>query len=120
MKFKFKQQPFQTEAVSAIVDCFAGQPFDSGVTYRIDPGKVNPATPTGQMLIAEAQRAQTEQAGLKNNEFAFPLTAILKNIQAVQQRQNLPVSSILKSTAITAINLDIEMETGTGKTYCYI
>jgi type III restriction enzyme len=120
MKIKFKQQTFQTEAVSAVVDCFAGQPFDAGITYRVDPGKLTQETPTGQMLIAEAQRAQTEQAGVKNNDLALPLPAILKNIQTVQQAQNLPVSPVLKSTAITAVNLDIEMETGTGKTYCYI
>lgn len=120
MKIKFKQQTFQTEAVSAVVDCFAGQPFDAGITYRIDPGKLNRETPTGQMLIAEALRAQTEQAGVKNNDLALPLSAILKNIQTVQQAQNLPVSPALKSTAITAVNLDIEMETGTGKTYCYV
>ena len=35
-------------------------------------------------------------------------------------RQNLPVSDALKSTAVCDVNLDIEMETGTGKTYCYI
>jgi type III restriction enzyme len=120
MKIKFKQQTFQTEAVSAVVDCFAGQPLDAGITYRIDPGKLTQETPTGQMLIAEAQRAQTEQAGIKNNDLALPLSAVLKNLQTVQQAQNLPVSSALKSTAITAVNLDIEMETGTGKTYCYI
>ena len=44
----------------------------------------------------------------------------MKNIQAVQQRQNLPLSSGLKSAPGCEINLDVEMETGTGKTYCYI
>ena len=39
MKLKFKVQPYQTAAVDAVVDCFAGQPFSSGPTYRIDPGK---------------------------------------------------------------------------------
>ena len=31
-----------------------------------------------------------------------------------------PVSDTLKTTAVCDVNLDIEMETGTGKTYCYI
>lgn len=39
MKLKFKKQPFQTDAVNAVADCFAGQPKTEGVTYRIDPGK---------------------------------------------------------------------------------
>jgi hypothetical protein len=45
---------------------------------------------------------------------------ILENVQAVQRRQNLTVSSELKSTLVCDVNVDIEMETGTGKTYCYI
>ena len=58
--------------------------------------------------------------GFRNAEIALPLPAVLKNIQAVQLRQNLPVSDALNRTAICDVNLDIEMETGTGKTYCYI
>ena len=39
MKLKFKVQPYQTQAVTAVVDCFAGQPMSNGITYRIDPGR---------------------------------------------------------------------------------
>ena len=39
MKFKFKVQSYQTNAVESVVDCFAGQPMISGVTYRITPGR---------------------------------------------------------------------------------
>jgi len=35
MELKFKVQPYQTNAV---IDCFAGQPMTSSLTYRIDPG----------------------------------------------------------------------------------
>ena len=35
-------------------------------------------------------------------------------------RQNLPISEALKQTKVADVNLDVEMETGTGKTYCYI
>ena len=38
MKFKFKIQPYQTNAVEAVLDCFAGQPKSGGLRYRIDPG----------------------------------------------------------------------------------
>src|SRR5690606_8427396 len=41
------------------------------------------------------------------------------NIQHVQRRQNLPVSNSLVKSKISSINRDIEMETGTGKTYVY-
>ena len=45
---------------------------------------------------------------------------MLANIKDGQRRQNLPISDTLASSAGCRINLDIEMETGTGKTYCYI
>ena len=38
MKLKFKIQPYQTAAVESVVDCFAGQPRLSGMSYRMDPG----------------------------------------------------------------------------------
>jgi len=44
----------------------------------------------------------------------------LENITQVQHQQNLPQSSELVKTKVSRVNLDIEMETGTGKTYCYI
>ena len=46
MKLKFKQQAFQTEAVKAVADCFAGQPKGRGFKYRIDPGRAA-AEPAG-------------------------------------------------------------------------
>ena len=39
MKLKFKVQPYQTNAVDSVVDCFVGQPMVSGINYRIDPGR---------------------------------------------------------------------------------
>jgi type III restriction enzyme len=110
MKLKYKQQGFQTDAVLAVADCFQGQPFQSGVSYRIDPGRDAKAP-----LLADLG-----ETGFKNSDLALPLGDVLKNIQAVQQRQNLPLSTALKHTRVCDINLDVEMETGTGKTYCYI
>ena len=110
MKFRFKVQTFQTEAVEAVADCFQGQPLDTGLRYRIDPGAVKP----GQTARLEMDE------GFRNADVALPLPAVLKNIQAVQLRQNLPVSDAIKQTSVCDVNLDIEMETGTGKTYCYI
>lgn len=116
MKLKFKKQPFQTEAVTAVVDCFAGQPKIEGVTYRIDPGKTRVTSKSGYTQLS----FDFSQSGFKNRELVLTKDQLLANIQAVQQRQNLPLSTKLISTKICAVNLDIEMETGTGKTYCYI
>ena len=106
MKLKFKVQPYQTNAVESVVDCFAGQPLVSGVTYRIDPGR-------------KAQASAFEE-GFKNADIALTDLQVLANIKEVQRRQNLPMSDALVSSAGCRFNLDVEMETGTGKTYCYI
>lgn len=111
MKLKFKSQAYQTHAVEAVAKCFAGQPKRFGVQYRIDPGH----SKTGGM-----QHQLQEDPGFKNAEVVLTPSQLLANIQAVQRHQNLPISSALVSNKISPINLDIEMETGTGKTYCYI
>ena len=127
MKLKFKVQDYQTNAVVDVVDCFAGQPMTSDTTYRIDPGR-------------EAQASAFDE-GLKNADIELTDTQILENIRKIQKRRELPVSQTLsdfttlnvkgerisvpaayKRNALSAtkFHLDVEMETGTGKTYCYI
>lgn len=39
MKFKFRIQDYQTEAVDAVVKVFEGQPFNDRVSYLRDVGK---------------------------------------------------------------------------------
>ena len=110
MKLKFKTQAYQTAAVQAVVDCFAGQPPASAAAtnYRIDPG----ADPNGTAgLFAD---------GFRNADITLSERHLLENLQKVQRHQNLPISEALVKTKVSPLNLDIEMETGTGKTYCYI
>ena len=38
MKFNFRIQDYQTDAVNSVVDCFKGQVFSDGVNYRRDIG----------------------------------------------------------------------------------
>ena len=111
MKLKFKTQAYQTAAVQAVVDCFKGQPPASAeaISYRIDPGKAKKGV---EDLFAEG--------GFKNADLKLTDIALLENITQVQHQQNLPQSSELVKTKVSRVNLDIEMETGTGKTYCYI
>ncbi len=128
MKLKFKIQPYQTNAVDALLDCFAGQPKSDALRYRIDPG---------QIKKDEHYRPESEYEGFKNSDIGLTDIRLLENIQAVQKRQNLPLSKSLADFTGTdpkgmvkpkpksyqpgaPLNLDIEMETGTGKTYCYI
>ncbi|MGF1452493.1 MAG: type III restriction-modification system endonuclease [Opitutales bacterium] len=111
MKLKFKIQPYQTAAVEAVADCFAGQPKLDSVSYRIDPGR---AEKNNQREMDYAE------AGFRNADIQLPPVKVLENIQKVQRSQNLPQSTNLEVSKVCDYNLDVEMETGTGKTYCYI
>ena len=64
MKLKFKKQAYQTNAVEAVADCFAGQPKREGLNYRIDPGRAVDAS--GQAVAA------LESSGFKNADLALP------------------------------------------------
>lgn len=107
MKFKFKVQPYQTNAVESVVDCFAGQSLVTNASFRIDPGK-------------QSQARLEFETGFRNADIQLTDTQLIKNIHDIQKRQNLPLSDGLVSNKECRINLDVEMETGTGKTYCYI
>jgi type III restriction enzyme len=111
MKLKFKTQAYQTAAVQAVVDCFKGQPPASkeAASYRLDPGKAKKGV---EDLYAGA--------GFRNAELQISEATVLENIQAVQRSQNLSISEALVKTKVARFNLDVEMETGTGKTYVYI
>jgi type III restriction enzyme len=111
MKLKFKHQAYQADAVRAVVDCFQGQPKSTGLKYAVDPG----AASQGHVPLPG-----TELEGFANAALAISPAAILKNLQEIQREQRIPVSDQLKVTDVSKLNLDIEMETGTGKTYCYI
>lgn len=117
MKLQFKVQQYQTAAVDAIVDVFAGQPKHDGISYRIDPGKVKSA---GDPTLFESSAAS--ESGLRNAEITLSPAQWLDNVHKVQRSRNLPLSPKLvdSKAAPGAPNLDVEMETGTGKTYVYI
>lgn len=113
MKLKFKTQPYQTAAVQAVIDCFKGQTQqDGGVQYRLDPGAVKQGRHIGSTI--------GDDVAFRNAKVSLSEQKLLDNIQQVQRLQNLPVSAELVTTKVSKLNLDIEMETGTGKTYCYI
>ncbi|MDQ6967521.1 MAG: DEAD/DEAH box helicase family protein, partial [Mariprofundaceae bacterium] len=111
MKIHFKKQAYQTAAVDAVVDCFKGQKYSSdSMDYRIDPGK--------QSTKQEDMNFKVD--GFKNSDLSLTHQQLLENIQEIQRKQNLNVSDTLVKTSVCPINIDVEMETGTGKTYVYI
>ncbi len=112
MKLQFTHKAYQAAAVDAVADCFAGQPKAEGISYLLDLG----------MLPASRQQTEIDysEEAFRNAPIKLPAEALLANIQRVQRQQNLPQSTKLVKTKSSELNLDIEMETGTGKTYCYI
>ena len=110
MKFKFKIQQYQTEAVEQTVNVFAGQPSKTNAQYRRDLGKRK-----GQFTFDE------EYVGWRNADVELTDKQLLDNIKKMQVDGNIPQSKLLvKQDGLGACSLDIEMETGTGKTYVYI
>ena len=110
MKFKFKIQQYQTEAVEQTVNVFAGQPSKTNAQYRRDLGKTK-----GRIVYEE------EYVGWRNADVELSDKQLLDNIKQLQVDGNIPQSKQLsKPDGLGACSLDIEMETGTGKTYVYI
>ena len=92
MKLQFKVQQYQTDAVDAVVDCFAGQPKHDGISYRIDPGRSRRAA---QQTLARSRGAC--DSGLRNAEIVLSPAQLLENIHAVQRSQKvLPLSPTLE------------------------
>ena len=106
MEFKFKIQDYQTEAVDAVVNVFEGQPYNNGLSYVKDLG-------TNNSFLEE------DIIGYSNNLVALDSTNLFNNITNIQRNNNIPQSESL-SKELGACSLDVEMETGTGKTYVYI
>lgn len=108
MKFKFKIQQYQTDAVENTVEVFSGQPSYAPMKYRLDLGKRS-----GVMQF------EGDDDAYCNAPVELNSAQLLENIRSIQGR-NLIVPSKSLAKGVGAINLDIEMETGTGKTYVYI
>ena len=135
MELKFRTLNYQLNAVQAVVDCFKGQPKSTGNRYTRDVGIRKPVhSDQMEMQLTDGQAgssvtnfANDADTGFRNAEIVN-LEQVLKNIQQQQSENGLVRSDKLiiddngkgKNLTSSKLNLDIEMETGTGKTYCYI
>ena len=108
MKFKFKVQPYQTDAVNAVIEVFNGQPKYEPLSYIRDLGK------NYQQSIDE-----NGDIGYKNAVIQLSDNQLLDNIRKLQSQSNIKMSDKLIKD-LGACSLDIEMETDTGKNYVYI
>ncbi len=130
MKFQFKIQPYQSAAVDAVVDVFDGQVRSTrkGSQYKRDLGiqapKVVPSSYQMELGLNDDPRLQLdydyqEEIGYRNEDVSLSHTELLQAIRARQSRANIQLSDKLV-TSHGCCSLDVEMETGTGKTYVYI
>ena len=103
MKLQFdKNLEYQHQAIASIVDLFRGQtPMQTNFTVSDYNGQVG-LFDTGNGI---------------GNRLELDEEEILKNLQEVQLRNGLPQTKTLKAGNY---DFDVEMETGTGKTYVYI
>ena len=99
MKLQFEaNQDFQLDAIAAAVDLFKGQPAGAS-----DFAYSKAASVRGTFLSVVA------------NNLILDEETVLKNLQAVQQK-----NGIEQSRSLDGFHFSIEMETGTGKTYVYL
>lgn len=109
MEFRFDpNQQFQKEAISSAVDLFEGQiNYADGLLTMMNE---RPGFESGPELFAD-------EIGAVGNDLLLDKLAILQNLQKIQNRNGLEIRDTL---ADDALDFDIEMETGTGKTYVYL
>lgn len=111
MKFKFKIQSYQTDAVENTTSIFTGQPNRNATHYRRDLGRLQKGT----------LRFDGDDDGYRNADVELSAKQLLENLHSVQTSAGVPLSkSLSRIDGLGAVNLDVEMETGTGKTYVYI
>lgn len=104
MKFNFKIQKYQTQAVDALVKCFEGQQFADKINYKKDRGNI--------------KDLGFEEIGYMNARIGLTDRDLLENIHKVQDENFIiRTGELVKTNNVPSF--DIEMETGTGKTYVY-
>lgn len=103
MKLQFdKNLEYQQQAIASVVDLFNGQtPMQTNFTV---------SAYNGQVGLFDSGNGIGNRLELDEEE-------ILKNLQEVQLRNGLPQTKTLKAGNY---DFDVEMETGTGKTYVYL
>ena len=117
MKFQFDpRQPYQTSAIEAVTDMFDGQPADAH--QLLTNLQYLPPQQTLDLPDVGGQEAFDVflEIGAYGNNLVLDEDTVLENLQSVQDRNGLEINDGL----VDGLQFDIEMETGTGKTYVYL
>jgi type III restriction enzyme len=108
MKIKFDNNlSYQNDAIEAIVDVFNGQESCNSNFTVYSPE-----------FLASQRLLEYNQIGFAN-KLQLTEGQILENIQYIQLKNGLK-PSIREEIDIKHLDLSVEMETGTGKTYIYL
>ncbi|MGX9347778.1 restriction endonuclease [Microbacterium sp. KNMS] len=114
--FKFDaSQPYQLDAIKSVVDLFDGQPKDVEKLETTLRGQVAALDETDNAAL---DLDLTQEVGAVGNRLVLDRDTVLANLQRVQDKNGLEVASKLFDDS--GLDFDIEMETGTGKTYVYL
>jgi type III restriction enzyme len=104
-------QGFQLSAISSVVKLFEGQPKDASLFTTTLSG----VAPEEDEALLDFARSY--EIGAVGNNLVVDRDLVLANLQSVQDANGLEV---VKGFAGDSLEFDIEMETGTGKTYVYL
>ena len=113
MKFKFTVQPYQTDAVNSVTEVFAGQLLSRPMAYRRD-------VEVERNLFNAHMSEEELLMGFANAPVRLDVGQLFTNIHRIQDRNNITRAQSVSTNGLGVCSLDIEMETGTGKTYVYI
>ena len=107
MEFKFDaNQSYQQEAIAAVTGLFISQPTDADQLL----------TPVHLTDGDQDQLDITLETGSVGNNLVLGEDTILENLRAIQDQNGIELSPELAD----GMQFDVEMETGTGKTYVYL
>lgn len=114
MRFQFDpHQPYQTSAIEAVTDLFDGQPADADQLVT----KLEYYSPNPTLAVPGLEENNLfQEIGAYGNNLVLDEDTIVENLRRVQDRNGLEINDEL----VDGLQFDIEMETGTGKTYVYL
>lgn len=115
MQFQFDaNQPYQQEAITAVTELFKGQPANAD---NLRTQLYKPEISIGWFdYFQEEDNNIFKELGAVNNQLLLNQETILENLRTVQNHNGVEISTEL----IDGMQFDVEMETGTGKTYVYL
>lgn len=123
MHFQFDpKQQYQLDAIAAVTDLFNGQPTGAAqlhttlTTARSTTQNPTQTAPHTALFDTEEEYNAAFEIGAIGNNLQLSNDALLANLNQIQDRNGLECAPKLTD----GLQFDVEMETGTGKTYVYL